>query len=90
MVSKPLKRVQALMNDGDDRAKRIYQTIGVYLGYGVAHFADFYDLQHVLGVDHIGPLRSPHHYATRSCMSEATAFEPLPSGRIISSRETTS
>ncbi|HXQ76960.1 MAG TPA: hypothetical protein VN797_02070, partial [Gemmatimonadaceae bacterium] len=29
-------------------AKRIYQTIGVYLGYGVAHFSDFYDLRHVL------------------------------------------
>src|SRR3954470_595322 len=43
-----LKQVQALMNDGDGRAKRIYQTIGVYLGYGVAHFADFYDLRHVL------------------------------------------
>jgi predicted NBD/HSP70 family sugar kinase len=43
-----LKQVQALMNDGDVRAKRIYQTIGVYLGYGVAHFADFYDLRQVL------------------------------------------
>ena len=43
-----LKVVQALMASGDDRARRIYQTIGTYLGYGVAHFADFYDLQHVL------------------------------------------
>jgi predicted NBD/HSP70 family sugar kinase len=43
-----LKVVQALMATGDDRARRIYQTIGTYLGYGVAHFADFYDLQHVL------------------------------------------
>lgn len=43
-----LKRVQALMADGDARARRIYQTIGTYLGYGVAHFAAFYDLRHVL------------------------------------------
>ena len=43
-----LKVVQGLMAQGDDRARRIYQTIGTYLGYGVAHFADFYDLQHVL------------------------------------------
>ncbi len=43
-----LKLVQALMASGDERARRIYQTIGTYLGYGVAHFADFYDLQHVL------------------------------------------
>jgi predicted NBD/HSP70 family sugar kinase len=43
-----LKVVQALMADGDTRALRIYQTIGTYLGYGIAHFSDFYDLQHVL------------------------------------------
>ena len=43
-----LKLVQSLMDHRDPRAQRIYQTIGVYLGYGVAHFADFYDLRHVL------------------------------------------
>jgi predicted NBD/HSP70 family sugar kinase len=43
-----LKLVQTLMADGDVRARRIYETIGTYLGYGVAHFADFYDIEHVL------------------------------------------
>jgi len=43
-----LKHVQALMLKGDERARRIYETIGTYLGYGVAHFADFYDLKNVL------------------------------------------
>ena len=43
-----LKLVQSLMADGDPRAAQIYQTIGTYLGYGVAHFAAFYDLRHVL------------------------------------------
>lgn len=43
-----LKVVQSLMAEGDPRAKQIYQTIGTYLGYGVAHFAGFYDLRHVL------------------------------------------
>jgi len=43
-----LKLVQSLMEKGDERARKIYETIGVYLGYGVAHFADFYDLRHVL------------------------------------------
>ena len=32
------------MADGDPRASQIYQTIGTYLGYGVAHFSAFYDL----------------------------------------------
>jgi predicted NBD/HSP70 family sugar kinase len=36
------------MAKGDYRARKIYQTIGTYLGYGVAHFAQFYDLRHVL------------------------------------------
>lgn len=43
-----LKAVQALMAAGDERTARIYQTIGCYLGYAVAHYADFYDLAHVL------------------------------------------
>jgi predicted NBD/HSP70 family sugar kinase len=43
-----LKIVQSLMLGGDYRAKKIYQTIGTYLGYGVAHFAAFYDIRHVL------------------------------------------
>jgi predicted NBD/HSP70 family sugar kinase len=43
-----LKHVQALMAQGDARAAKIYQTIGTYLGYTVAHFADFYDFDHVL------------------------------------------
>jgi predicted NBD/HSP70 family sugar kinase len=43
-----LKLVQSLMAADDYRARKIYETIGTYLGYGIAHFADFYDLQHVL------------------------------------------
>jgi predicted NBD/HSP70 family sugar kinase len=43
-----LKLVQSLMAKDDGRARKIYQTIGVYLGYQIAHFADFYDLQNVL------------------------------------------
>ncbi|MBN2506674.1 MAG: ROK family protein [Verrucomicrobia bacterium] len=40
--------VQQAMARGDERAARIYETIGVYLGYAVAHYAEFYDLKHVL------------------------------------------
>jgi predicted NBD/HSP70 family sugar kinase len=37
-----LKRVQDLMAQGDVRARRIYETIGRYFGYAVAHYLDFY------------------------------------------------
>ena len=43
-----LKHVQKLMDQGDYRARKIYQTIGTYLGYAIAHFTDFYDLENVL------------------------------------------
>jgi predicted NBD/HSP70 family sugar kinase len=43
-----LKLVQSLMLQGDARARNIYDTIGVYLGYFIAHCAEFYDLQNVL------------------------------------------
>jgi predicted NBD/HSP70 family sugar kinase len=43
-----LKFVQEKLAAGHEGAVRIWQTMGVYLGYGVAHYADFYDIQHVL------------------------------------------
>jgi predicted NBD/HSP70 family sugar kinase len=43
-----LKEVQALMAKGDERAAKIYETIGVYLGYTIPHYADFYDYAHML------------------------------------------
>ncbi len=43
-----LKHVQGLMAKGDPRARRIYETIGVYLGHAIADCTDFYDVRHVL------------------------------------------
>jgi predicted NBD/HSP70 family sugar kinase len=43
-----LKEVQNLMAKGDERAARIYETVGVYFGYAIAQYADFYDFRHLL------------------------------------------
>jgi predicted NBD/HSP70 family sugar kinase len=43
-----LVEVQKLMEAGDARARAIYQTIGVYFGYTIAHFADFYQIRNLL------------------------------------------
>ena len=43
-----LKAVQELLSQGDLRAKKIFETIGCYLGYGVAYYAEFYEIKHVL------------------------------------------
>jgi hypothetical protein len=36
------------MARGDERALKIYETIGVYLGYTIPHYADFYGFGHML------------------------------------------
>lgn len=43
-----LKVVQQLQAKGDERATRIYDSIGSYLGYALAYYAQFYDMSHVL------------------------------------------
>ena len=43
-----LKFVQEKLEAGHAGAARIWQSMGVYLGYAVAHYADFYQLKHVL------------------------------------------
>ena len=43
-----LKLVQDKLESGHDGALKIWQSMGIYLGYGLAHYADFYDIQHVL------------------------------------------
>ena len=43
-----LKFVQEKLEAGHDGALKIWQSMGVYLGYGIAHYADFYEIKHVL------------------------------------------
>jgi predicted NBD/HSP70 family sugar kinase len=40
--------LQGLMDDGDERAARVYETIGTYLGYALLEYRDWYDFGHVL------------------------------------------
>jgi len=45
-----LKLIQAAMNDPakEPRARLIYETVGVYLGYGLAQYTEFYDIDHIM------------------------------------------
>ena len=43
-----LKLVQAARLENDPRASAVYRSIGVYLGYAIAHYADFYELSNLL------------------------------------------
>jgi predicted NBD/HSP70 family sugar kinase len=48
-----LERVQELMAAGDERARKIYETIGVYFGYAMAHYADFYEFRNLLALGRV-------------------------------------
>ncbi|MDO8588222.1 MAG: ROK family protein [Armatimonadota bacterium] len=43
-----LEYVQGLLRSGDERARRIWETIGCYTGYTIAHYAEFYTIKHML------------------------------------------
>jgi predicted NBD/HSP70 family sugar kinase len=43
-----LVHLQSRMAEDDPRAADVYWTIGTYLGYGILHYADFYEIDHVL------------------------------------------
>ena len=36
------------MEKGDERAAKVYQCIGIYLGHTLKLYSDFYDIRHVL------------------------------------------
>jgi predicted NBD/HSP70 family sugar kinase len=43
-----LVKVQEAMTADDARAALIYETIGCYFGYAIAHYADYYDIANLL------------------------------------------
>jgi predicted NBD/HSP70 family sugar kinase len=48
MDAEKLAFVQKRLEAGDEPVVQIWQTMGVYLGYALAHYAQFYDIKHVL------------------------------------------
>jgi LmbE family N-acetylglucosaminyl deacetylase/predicted NBD/HSP70 family sugar kinase len=47
-LAEKLEFVQQKLEAGHEGARQIWQSMGVYLGYAIAHYAEFYDLKHVL------------------------------------------
>merc|ERR1712232_1308528 len=45
-----LKKIQEAMKDPakEPEARKIYETVGVYLGYGLAQYMEFYAIDHVM------------------------------------------
>jgi len=47
-LAERLEQVQARLAAGDPAARRVFETIGTCFGYALAHYAEFYELRHVL------------------------------------------
>jgi len=43
-----LKLIQEAMKKDPDKASDLYKTCGVYLGYGLAQYCEFYKIEHVM------------------------------------------
>ncbi|MDC0050425.1 ROK family protein, partial [Verrucomicrobia bacterium] len=61
-----LKVVQQRMEEGDARALKIYDAIGIYLGYSLAHYAEFYDFEYVLLLGRVTSGLGGEHIIERS------------------------
>jgi hypothetical protein len=48
LLPERLKVVQEKANNGDKAALKIFETIGVYLGYTLPHYAEYYEYENVL------------------------------------------
>jgi predicted NBD/HSP70 family sugar kinase len=46
--ARKLEWAQSKLEAGHEGAVQIWESMGYYLGYAIAHYADFYDLKHVL------------------------------------------
>lgn len=47
-LGEKLKEVQKAVEAGDEKVLDIYKTIGVYLGYTVAYYSEFYEIKHLM------------------------------------------
>jgi predicted NBD/HSP70 family sugar kinase len=47
-LAEKLKVVQKLNEEGHEGANKIFESIGVYLGYTLAWYSEFYEIKHVL------------------------------------------
>ncbi len=65
-----LVQVQKAMQAGDERARAIYETIGVCFGYAIAHYASFYEIEKPAHPwpRHLRRRRANHH---RPCRASA-------------------
>lgn len=48
LPAEKLEQLQRVFASGDARARQVFESLGIYLGYGLLLYAEFYELEHVL------------------------------------------
>ena len=74
-----LVEVQKFMAIGDARTAKIYETIGVYLGYTIPHYARFYEFEHLLL---LGRVTTGEGGAIIARQAERVLQEEFPNARV--------
>jgi predicted NBD/HSP70 family sugar kinase len=80
-----LVHVQELMAAGDERALRVYETLGTYLGYALLAYREWYDFEHVLLLGRVMTGRGGE--VIRDCAREVLRVEEPAAAEAISFHE---
>lgn len=75
-----LKEIQKLNEEGDELAEMIFSDIGIYLGYTIAYYAQFYRLKHILL---LGRVTSGKGGNLIRAWAEKTLYDEFPEYRNI-------
>ncbi|MGD0122973.1 MAG: ROK family protein [Candidatus Limnocylindrales bacterium] len=77
--------LQDLMAAGDERAARVYDTVGTYLGYALLDYREFYDFDNVLVLGRVvsGAGGDSILAGARRVLGSDDAFDPAMPGRSL-------
>jgi predicted NBD/HSP70 family sugar kinase len=77
--------LQDLMAAGDERAARVYDTVGTYLGYALLDYREFYDFDNVLVLGRVvsGAGGDSILAGARRVLGPDDAFDPAMPGRSL-------
>lgn len=74
--------LQKLMAEGDERAARVYETVGTYLGYALLDYRDWYDFDDVLVLGRVvsGPGGDAILAGAKAVLASDDAVDPEAGG----------
>jgi predicted NBD/HSP70 family sugar kinase len=84
VLAEKLLIAQEALERGEEGARAIWETIGVYFGYAIAHYARFYDIGHVLVLGRVTSGAGGSIIVERAREVLTTQFPSLASSVVVS------